>query len=47
LEEVCLEAALFLLDEKGLYTAERQSPIFVSRALAEMASCILEICNGE
>ncbi|XP_065911871.1 protein-glutamine gamma-glutamyltransferase K-like [Dysidea avara] len=38
LEEVCLEAALFLLDEKDLYTAERQNPIFVSRALAEMVN---------
>ena len=39
---MCLEAALFLLDERDLYTEQRKNPIYVSRALAEMVSNICQ-----
>ena len=35
---MCLEAALFLLDEKDLDSDDRKNPMMVCRTLAEMVS---------
>ena len=40
---MCLEAALFLLDEKDLESDDRKDPLIVTRTLAEMVSKYLYI----
>lgn len=42
---MCLEASLFMLDEKDLDSDDRKSPMIVSRTLAEMVSEYLYIIN--